>query len=220
MQDKQMFIDNLAHEMKTPLTSILGYSEYLQNAMNNEEERIKAAGHLRNSAKRLQSLSSALLDLAYTREKIILKDIDTEHLFQALDDLMKHSLTERKLKLDITIHTPIICGDESLLLSLLSNLIENAARASIEGGIIKVSAYKKENLILEVSDVGFGMDENEILKITEPFYRVDKSRSRADGGIGLGMSICKQIAQLHNAELKIKSRPDIGTTVQLIFTSL
>ena len=220
-QDKQQFIDNLAHEMRTPLTSILGYSEYLQNAVNNEEERIRAAGYLRDAAQRLQNLSTKLLDLTYARENIVFSRMDTRSLLEELRQMMEPSLTARNLKLEIFSDEALsIEGDESLLLSLLGNLVENAARASAQGDTIRVHANMAANPTLEVSDSGCGMDDAEIERITEPFYRVDKSRSRAFGGVGLGLSLCRRIAELHHAELQIESKPDAGTTVRVVFTSL
>jgi signal transduction histidine kinase len=218
-ENKQQFIDNLAHEMKTPLTSILGYSEYLQKAVINEEQRIIATGHLYEAAKRLQNLSSKLLDLSYLRSrKIELNQVDIQALFSSLEILMQPTLKERKLRLETINHLKWLKGDETLLLSLLTNLVENAARASTENEIITVRAYQKNNHpILEVSDNGCGMDTKELEKIIEPFYRVDKSRSRALGGVGLGMSIVAQIADFHEAKLDIQSQQQQGTTVRIIF---
>ena len=111
-----------------------------------------------------------------------------------------------------------IFGDETLLLSLLANLVENAARASKEGGAVKVKAYDKEdNPIIEVIDSGHGMEQEEIEKITAAFYRVDKSRSHDFGSVGLGLSIVSQIIALHNAKLEIDSVPNIGTTIRICF---
>lgn len=219
-EDKQHFIDNLAHEMKTPLTSIMGYSEYLQKAMSKEEERMIAAGHLHDAAQRLHNLSIKLLDMTYMRSgEIELKEVDIEALFASLEKLMLPILTERKLCLITNAKIKFITGEETLLLSLLTNLVENAARASSENKTITVSAYMEECPIIEVADNGCGMNEEEIEKITEPFYRVDKSRSRAFGGLGLGLSIAVQIADLHSAKIEIKSQKEIGTYVKLRFIS-
>lgn len=219
-EDKQSFIDNLAHEMKTPLTSILGYSEYLQNAKSREEERVLAAGHLHDAALRLQNLSARLLDIAYMHHKEIeLQPVKLEALFVALEGLMQPSLSSRGIILETDAEVEELPGDETLLLSLLTNLTENAVRASSPGNKIKVRAYQKEFPIIEVTDEGCGMPAEEIGKITEPFYRVDKSRSRAFGGVGLGLSLCKQIADLHGAALTITSEPEVGTSVQVIFTT-
>ncbi|MBS4210451.1 HAMP domain-containing sensor histidine kinase [Bacillus sp. FJAT-50079] len=217
-ESKQQFIDNLTHEMKTPLTSILGYSEYLQKAMINEEQRIIATGHLNEAAKRLQSLSTKLLDLTYIRGKTInLQKVNIEGLFSSLETIMAPILKKRNINLETITNIKWLRGDEALLLSLLINLVENSARASADNEVIFVKAYYKEYPILEVIDNGYGLDKKEIEKITEPFYRVDQSRSRDFGGAGLGLSIVAQIADYHGAKLIIQSQQ--GTTVRIIFNN-
>lgn len=152
--------------------------------------------------------------------QIEMKEMDVRPLFESLQTLTKPMFKQRSLQLQMMINLQTIVGDETLLLSLLTNLVENAARASEVGGTIEVKAYLDAFPIFEVTDYGSGMDHRELEKITEPFYRVDQSRSRAFGGVGLGLSLCKQVADLHQAQLIIKSKLETGTTVQLIFTSL
>ncbi|MCL2060259.1 MAG: HAMP domain-containing histidine kinase [Oscillospiraceae bacterium] len=219
-EDKQQFIDDLAHEIKTPLTSILGYSEYLQNAKSTEEDRIVAAGHLRQMALRLKNLSDKLLDIAFMRgENIAFRQVDVTALFSALSEIMRPILAPRNLNLIVLTDIAQINGDETLLLSMLQNLVENASRASNEGADIKVRAYYDNCPVIEVSDNGCGMEQQEIEKITAPFYRVDKSRSRNFGGVGLGLSIVSQIAALHGAKIEIESHLGEGTTIKIYFTT-
>jgi len=217
-EDRQTFIDNLAHEMRTPLTSILGYSQYLQSANSSEDERITAAGHLHDTAERLHNLSAKLLDIAYLRhEAIELLEIDIASLFEALSELMKPIFSQRNITLKTSVETKTLLGDETLLLSLLANLTENSARASNENQTVELCAYSNNGqTVIEVSDSGRGMTEEEAKKITEPFYRADKSRSRSFGGVGLGMTICMQIAELHNAVMEIESEENKGTTVRIL----
>jgi signal transduction histidine kinase len=110
-------------------------------------------------------------------------------------------------------------GDSVLLQSMLINLIDNAVKASAPGSIIRLSAYVDSAPILEVEDFGCGMEEEQTALVCEPFYRLDQARSRNAGGVGLGLSLCRQIAILHGAELNIQSRPGAGTTVRVIFTT-
>ena len=216
--EKQQFIDDLTHEMRTPLTSILGYAEYLQNAKSTEEERIVAASHLHYMANRLKTLSDKLMDLTYLRnERIEMQPVDMSALFSDLQVLALPLLLPRDVKLEIMPGVGQINGDKTLLLSLLVNLVENAGRASKEGGVVKVKAYDKDCPVIEVIDSGRGMEQEEIEKITAPFYRVDKSRSRKFGGLGLGLSIVSQIIDLHGAKLEIDSVPNIGTTIRILF---
>ena len=220
-EDKQFFIDNLAHEIRTPITTILGYSEYLKNALNSEEERILATDHLHVAAKRIQNLSVRLLDFAYMNDEINeLHSIDIQRLFEILSNLMDLPLKNQEMKLETEARINELIGDETLILSLLTNLVENAARASKANATINVKAYFDEYPIIEVIDEGYGIPADEIAKITEPFYRIDKSRSRAFGGVGLGLSLCKLIAKQHHAKLEIKSTLGVGTSVRIIFTTL
>lgn len=215
---KQQFIDDLTHEMKTPMTTILGYAEYLQNAKSTEEERQIAAGHLQDAALRLKNLSDKLLELAYLRgEKIALRKVNMAELFGALKDMMGPILAERQIALDAQTEISEIDGDETLLLSMLTNLVENGAKASQPQSGITVRAYEDGYPVIEVRDRGHGMEQEETQKITDPFYRVDKSRSRKFGGVGLGLSIVSQIAALHGARLEIESKPGGGTRVKICF---
>ena len=218
-EERQQFVDDLTHEMRTPLTSILGYAEYLQNAKSTEEERIIAAGHLRDTASRLQSLSEKLMDLVLLRgESMEMKPVDIPALFRALHDSTASLLHQSKVRLETETGIEAVCGDETLLLSMLVNLTENAARASEEGGIVKVTAYNDGiTAVIEVRDSGCGMESGEIGKVSAAFYRVDKSRSRKFGGAGLGLSIVSRITALHGAKLEIDSEPGIGTTVRIVF---
>lgn len=217
-EDKQEFIDDLAHEMKTPITSILGYAEYLKNANSSEENQILALEYLYDSVLRLQNLSTELLKLTLLREeKIDFNKISVSNLFGDLQVMMQPVFQKRNMKLVTELNTNYVFGDETLLLSLLINLVENAARASKENGLITVRAYYNNAPVIEVEDHGIGMKQEEIEKITAPFYRVDKSRSRHFGGAGLGMSIVSQIVILHNAKLNIKSEENLGTVVRVIF---
>lgn len=219
-KDKQQFIDDLSHEMKTPITSILGYSEFLKNTNCSKDDQFVAINHLQNSIVRLQNLSSELLKLTMLKnEKIVIKRILTNDLLKELFCTMQPIL----VSLDVTLLTEqrleYLFGDKTLLISLLTNLVENAARASSSGNKIIVKVYKTDSPIIEVIDEGIGISEKEIKKITEPFYRADKSRSRKFGGVGLGLSISLRIVELHNANMVIKSKEHQGTIVQVRFNN-
>jgi len=220
-ENKQTFINDLSHEMRTPLTSVLGYSEYLQNANSSEEDRIIAAGNLHLAAQQLSNLSKKLTDIILlSNDDIEKKEINIAKLFDAVVKIMELPLSERNLTLQTEAKAPIVWGDEDLLISLLTNLVENAARASTAGQAITLRSIKDaDKTIIEVTDAGCGMLPNEIAKITEPFYRVDKSRSKNKGGVGLGLTISKKIVRLHDAKLEITSDIINGTTVRIEFTA-
>lgn len=158
-EDKQQFIDDLAHEMKMPITSVIGYSEYLKNTNSSKENQIIALEHLSDSMHRLQNLSSQLLKLTLLREEEVeFKRIEAAHLLDELSATMKPSLDTRNIKLLTEATLEYIVGDEALLLSLLTNLVENAARASKSGDCVTVRVYKGGSAVIEVEDCGIGME--------------------------------------------------------------
>lgn len=220
-EDRQQFIDDLTHEMKTPMTSILGYTEYLQNARSTGEDREVALTNLYDAALRLKNLSEKLSEIAYLRgEQLELQKVSLPELFDALTQMTRPILEKHQLTLETHAAISEINGDETLLLSMLTNLVENAARASKPLSRIIVSACEQETPVIEVRDFGAGIEHSQIQKITAPFYRVDKSRSRKFGGVGLGLNIVSQIVELHGAKMEICSEPGAGTTVKIFFTTL
>lgn len=219
-QDKQRLIDNLAHELRTPLTAIRGYAEYLQCANTTERNRIKAAGYIISETDRMKNLAFKLLDLALVRNgKPDFQEIIPSELLRQVKAVSEAKLKEKSIVLDIRSALDKLIGDSTLLQSLLENLLDNAVKASAEGSVIVLSAYFDTVPVLEVRDSGCGMEEEQTALVCEPFYRVDKARSRSSGGVGLGLSLCRQIAHLHGAQLKIVSHPGKGTTVQVVFTT-
>ncbi len=219
-QDKQRLIDNLAHEIRTPLTAIRGYAEYLQSANASELNRIKAAGYIVSETDRMKNLAFKLLDLAIVRSsKLELQEINPLELLNQVKAISEVKLKEKSIKLDVRCTLDKLMGDFILLQSLLVNLIDNSAKASDSFSAIEMSAYFDMAPILEVRDSGCGMEEEQTSLVCEPFYRVDKARSRSSGGVGLGLSLCREIAQLHGAEMRISSQPGKGTAVQLVFTT-
>nr|WP_279288948.1 HAMP domain-containing sensor histidine kinase [Anaerosolibacter carboniphilus] len=219
-QDKQRLVDNLAHELRTPLTAIRGYAEYLQATNTNEQNRIKAAGYIVSETDRMQNLAFKLLDLALIRNsKLDVQKIIPLELFHQVKSALESKLKEKSIQLDIHSSLNELIGDPILLQSLLVNLVDNAVKASSKDSFIQLSAHFDTVPILEVRDWGCGMGEDQTALVWEPFYRVDKARSRSTGGIGLGLSLCREIAHLHGAELKIHSFLGKGTTVQIVFTT-
>lgn len=218
---KQQLVDNLAHELRTPLTSIHGYAEYLQKAAVSEEERIDSAEYIINEAKRLQNISEKLLNTDFIRNN----EITTEELSvrTLLNDAVKglHFKAEQKLvKLINNAEDATILGDSVLLQALFSNLIDNAIKACVDNGIVEINTIiEDEKIAIIVADNGKGMTEEELKHITEPFYRNDNSRSRVEGGAGLGLALCKQITDSHNAIMKFSSEPRKGTVVTVYFTT-
>jgi two-component system OmpR family sensor kinase len=132
---------------------------------------------------------------------------------------LKIKADKKSLSLVVGTEDAIVTGDGILLHILFSNLIDNAIKACDEGGTVTASISKDNNRItVSITDNGKGMSEENLLHITEPFYRTDKSRSRAEGGAGLGLALCKQIVLPHHAEITFSSEIKKGTTVTVYFT--
>ncbi len=220
-EQKQQFIDNLAHEIRTPLTSVYGFAEYIQKATISDEEKMLAADYIMSESQRMLNISNRLLELATLRnQKIKMKEVDVKSLFEHSYKSLEARLTENQISLKWKNEIGTIYGDKDLLQSLLLNFTDNAIKACNPEGVIIWNAYIENGCrVLSVQDNGKGIPQNEISKIIDPFYRVDESRNREKGGVGLGLSICEQIANCHNAVLSIESLPNVGTVVKLTFTS-
>ncbi len=213
---KQQFVDNFAHELRTPLTAIYGYAEYLQKAPATEKELFECTQFILSECSRLQNMAYQLLDLAALRE-FKTEACEVDHLFRRVHEIMQIKAEKSGISLSFSGSGEHVIGNMELLITLLSNLIDNAFKASAEGSAVRIRAERKEDkVILEVEDQGIGMTREQISHIKEAFYRVDKSRSRAAGGAGLGLSICERIMGLHGGRLEFISEPGRGTVAQAI----
>ncbi len=217
---RKRFIDNLAHEMKTPLTSILGFADLLRVKRTvTDKQRRDFSGVIVEEAKRLQTLSGKLLELAVANNAAPeYGEIHIDELFREMSLTMAPLLSRRQVRLLCQSNGEKLWADRELVKSLLYNLIDNAAKASTPGEEVLLRCDKgEETVILSVTDWGIGMDEKTVKRATEAFYMADKSRSRKNGGAGLGLALCVRITEMHGATLRIKSRPGEGTAVFLAF---
>lgn len=220
-ESRKVFIDNLAHEMKTPLTSILGFADILRIKREvSDEQRQEYAGIIVDETKRLQALSGKLMELV-TAGNVALdrEEITAENLLADAARAMTPLLQRRQMTLRQEAEADIVLSvDKPLFTSLLYNLMDNAAKASQDGQEIALTCCRApDGVRLAVRDHGIGMSADSIAKVTEPFYMVDKSRSRKAGGAGLGLALCAEIAKRHGAALLIDSQPGEGTTVTILF---
>lgn len=218
-QQKQTMLDNLGHEMRTPLTSIYGAAEYSFRHTLSEEERLQSLLDIMSESKRLQRISKILLDSAFIRENgIQMNKFSAGGLMAKMQNIFVLRASEKHIKLTFTGSDFEINGDETLLEILIANLAENAVRACRENGKIELGAEIIDGVkTLYVRDNGIGMTKEQIEHITEPFYRTDKARSRTEGGTGLGLALCKRIVEAHNATLEFESEPNVGTTAYVRF---
>lgn len=217
---KQRFIDNLIHELRTPLTSIIGYSEFLMNNNCAREVTFKALSNINSEGKRLLEVSEKLMGLVLlnNHDSIDLKEQNVRCLLQEIAEDMYPKLKSKGINLIIEADDITILIDRDLIKSVVTNLIDNAIKASNAGSKITIGAKESEgDKCVFVMDEGRGIPESEINKVTEPFYMVDKARSRKYGGAGLGLAICKEIIEAHDAEMRIKSREGKGTVIDIVF---
>ena len=216
---KQQLVDDLAHEMRTPLTAIYGYAEYLQKAPYTEEELYDALEYIMSESKRLSHMGQELLTMAiYREDELNAEEIQTEGLAKDISALMAGVLQDKRLKLVKKVKQVSFEGDRAMLTCLLRNLIENAARASESGKRIWLTMEQKEEHVrFVVKDEGIGMEPHELEKITDAFYRVDKARSRSNGGAGIGLNLCDLIVKKHAGTLSFESEPGKGTSVTVLF---
>lgn len=162
-------------------------------------------------------LSKTLMKLILVREeKLCIKKINSMELLEGVKKSL--DIKAKAKNIDVIINGPELSieGDEELLQQLFINLLDNAIKASnLDGRVILGTEYINEKKAVYIKDFGVGMDKEELNKITEPFYRVDKSRSRKEGGVGLGLTICKEIVQRHGVAMEIDSKLNVGTEVRV-----
>ena len=209
------FTASFVHELKTPLTSIIGYADMLRSGNLPEDMRFKAASYIFSEGKRLENLSLALMSLLVVGHSAAdARPVNMRRLCQEAGRICQPAMRAKGLTLSVRAEEGLLRGDAALLQTLLQNLLDNARKATDSGGQVVLAGRKDgEGYRITVADQGRGIPEGELNKITEPFYMVDKSRSRAEGGAGLGLALCKQIAALHGGELRFESREGRGTTV-------
>jgi len=217
---RKNFVDNISHELRTPLTVLKGYLETL---MDMEDDRSLLLTHalqqMNNQALRMQCLVDDLLLLADLETKKIKNQcVDMSTL---LTQICQESgvLNPLDNRVELFIDSEInIFGDEQELRSAFSNLIVNALKYSSEESIVTVQWYQSaQSAVLDISDLGEGIPELEIHKITERFYRVDVQREHDKRGTGLGLAIVKHVIVRHNAQLKIKSQLGKGSCFSCVF---
>lgn len=221
MQAKRQedFTASFAHELKTPLTSIIGYADMLRSMDCTEEERLEAVNYIFHQGKRLESLSFKLLELIVTdKQDYTFRPISMQVLVNDAVRITEAKRREKQIEVITELEDMRIQGDKDLLLSVLTNLMDNSRKAVAEHGCITIKGKRyPSSYLLCVMDNGCGMEQKEIARITEAFYMIDKSRARKEGGAGLGMTLCDRILTLHRASWRIFSLPGKGTAIAIRF---
>lgn len=212
VRQREDFMGAFAHELKTPMTSIIGYADMLRTIQASPAEQYEAAGAIYHEGRRLEALSGKLLALlGLGEETITLQPTALAALWPRLQAACPG------VPLQLPACDAAVQADADLLLDLLCNLVGNAVKASEPGQPVEVRAADNgDTVTLTVADHGCGIPQSEISRVTEPFYMVDKSRARKQGGSGLGLALCKRIAEVHSSDLHIESTPGEGTRVSVI----
>lgn len=217
--EKQRFIDNLTHEIKTPLTSIIGYSDLLLTTKVDGKIQYESLRYINSEGKRLQELSGKMMALIrINRYDFDLKNEKIIEILEYVKNSLKIKLNEKHINLIIKGSDFDLYIEKDLMIVMITNLVDNAIKVCDYNSNIYLNVYiKDKKKIIEVKDTGIGISNEHINKIMEPFYMVDKSRSRKNNGAGIGLSICKKIADIHNADIEIESEINKGTTIRIIF---
>ena len=209
---REDFVGAFAHELKTPLTSIIGYADMLRSRQLDEEKSLLSANYIYTEGKRLETMSLRLLDIIVTKkEGAKLNKVSVGSLFEYLRSMF---LPNESMEFSFNYEDAFVLADSSLIQTVLVNLLDNACKASEAGGRIEIGGHSEEDgYRFTVRDYGIGIPEEELSKITQAFYMVDKSRSRSRNGAGLGLALCTEILTLHESRLEIESVLGEGTSV-------
>lgn len=219
-EERKAFIGNLAHEMKTPLTSILGFADllYLPKRVP-DDTRVEYASVIAEEAKRLRALSGKLLELmTLGSTNLVFEPVPLKELTDEVAVSLGPVLAPSGLRLACDCPDTPLWVDRELFKSLLYNLLDNGRKASESGGLLRLAARPEAGqMTILVRDYGRGIPPEELERICQPFYMVDKSRSRKAGGAGLGLALCQEIVAVHRGRMQIDSRLGQGTLITLRF---
>ena len=216
VQRQERFMGMFAHELKTPMTSIIGYADLLRGGTLDSGEQAEAANYIFSEGKRLESLSLKLLKLLVAEGRDLAPVPASPARLAA--EVAGHWNPEREkqgIRLTLDCQEGICLLEPDLFQSLVFNLLDNAGKALDGPGEISLRTRMLEDgCVLEVRDSGRGIPEEALRHLTEAFYRVDKSRSRGKGGVGLGLTLCDEIVRLHGGTLAFESQVGSGTCVR------
>ena len=209
------FINNVSHEIKTPVSSIEGFAKFLKDKNLTDEEREEYANIIIEEAKRLENLTGKILKLSKLNNQEIItnkQEIEVAEQIRKAISLLEPKWSKKDIKINVSLEERTFLGDEDLIFQVWVNIIDNAIKFSNEGGSIDIKVYEKDdNINVEIKDHGIGMKEEELEKVYDRFYQIDRSHSKE--GSGLGLAIVKRIVELSEGKIEIKSKENKGTTV-------
>lgn len=218
-RNRQEFTANVSHELKTPLQSIIGSAELLENGLVKEEDKGKFIGNIKTEAMRLVSLINDIIRLSQLDEdsESLTTDVNLYDVAREVVEELTPSAVKRNIELSIQGDECMVNGVYRYLYEIIYNLCDNAIRYNKDGGRVDITLGKEdENTVIVVSDTGIGIPVEHQSRIFERFYRVDKSHSKETGGTGLGLSIVKHAVAYHNGSIRLDSREGKGTKIKII----
>lgn len=228
---RQEFTANVSHELKTPLTSISGYSELIESGMATDEDVVRFAGEIHKNSNRLLTLINDIIrlsELDQMSEEDYYEAVDIYEVAASCVEMLKMSAQKHRVTIEIHGAHRTVYANRQMMDELIYNLCDNAIRynnpegkvlVTVDSGIVMKNGSDTGTTIVEIKDTGIGIPKEHQERIFERFYRVDKSRSKSTGGTGLGLAIVKHIVALHsNASLVLDSEPGKGTCIRVIFT--
>jgi signal transduction histidine kinase len=217
---RQDFISNVSHEIQSPLTSIGGFAALLKNDALSDDERRHYAEIIETESRRLSSLSDNLLKLsALDSEKkpLTIRAFRLDKQLETITLTLEPQWSAKSLNIEVDLDKCEYIGDEDLLSQVWVNLLHNAVKFTPNGGDIHIAlTMNSEAVTVTISDSGVGIADEDKPRVFERFYKADKSRDRALGGNGLGLSLVRKIAELHGGTVTVDSEPGNGTTFTVV----
>lgn len=216
---RREFTANVSHELKTPLTSIIGFAEMIEEGMAKGEDAMKSASIIRKEGNRLLELINSIIKLSQLEDINVIREFTSLDLYSVGERVLTNLIFKAKdknINLEINGARTVIDCNERMIEDLLYNLVDNAIKYNKPNGSVSVNIYPKDEwAIIEVRDTGIGIPKEDQSRVFERFYRVDKSRSKKVEGTGLGLSIVKHIVEFHNGKINLYSKIGEGTTIEV-----
>ena len=219
-RNRQEFTANVTHELKTPLQSIIGSAELLENGLVKPEDTGRFVGNIRKEASRLVSLINDIIRLSQLDEnhEPATETVNLREVANEVVEVLTASAIKKDVSLEVIGDACVIYGVHRYIYEIVYNLCDNAIRYNVNGGKVTIDIHRENNRnVIVVSDTGIGIDAEHHARIFERFYRVDKSHSKETGGTGLGLSIVKHAVMYHKGKIELESEIGKGTTVKVIF---
>lgn len=219
-RNRQEFTANVTHELKTPLQSIIGSAELLENGLVKPEDTGRFVGNIRKEASRLVSLINDIIRLSQLDEnhEPATETVNLREVANEVVEVLTASATKKDVSLEVLGDACVIYGVRRYIYEIIYNLCDNAIRYNVNGGKVTIDIHRENNRnVIVVSDTGIGIDAEHHARIFERFYRVDKSHSKETGGTGLGLSIVKHAVMYHKGKIELESELGKGTTVRVLF---